>query len=335
LSELMGGRMWVESTGVPGEGATFHFTIQATKASDQNLPEKREPEDVAALADRKVLIVDDNQTSRDILVAQTRHWAMLSTAVASGAEALDLIRRGDRFDLAILDMQMPEMDGLALAGELKAIVAVQSMPLVLVSSVAHRMNESEIARFAARLTKPVKTAQLRAALCKVVRIMAGVEDEKTHAAVKSEHNIDRQRRLKVLMAEDNPINQKVALRMLTKLGYRADAVADGLEVLKALERIRYDVILMDCQMPEMDGYEATRQIRLREQEEGRAPVHIIAMTAHALQGDRELCLAAGMNDYLAKPVRAPELEKALERVHLAETTPDEMPDSVAANVSLV
>ena len=329
LSEMMGGRMWVESTGVPGEGATFHFTIQATKASDQNLPEKdkQDAENAVNLAGKKVLIVDDNKTSRDILVAQTTRWAMLPTTVVSGPEALDLIRSGNRFDLAILDMQMPEMDGLMLAGKIKSIPDAQAMPLVLLSSIAHRMSKDEIALFAVRLTKPAKAAQLRTVLCAVMGKTTVAE--KTHDQVPSTQVID-QHSLRVLLAEDNPINQKVAIQMMVKLGYRADAVANGLEVLQALRQVPYDVILMDCQMPEMDGYEATRQIRMHEQEEHRKPVHIIAMTAHALQGDRELCLAAGMDDYLGKPVRTIELQLALERVRPAETAPKPIPPSVVA-----
>ena len=326
LSEMMGGRMWVESTGVPGEGATFHFTIQATKASDQNLPEKdkQDAENAVNLAGKKILIVDDNKTSRDILVVQTTRWAMLPTTVASGPEALDLIRSGNHFDLAILDMQMPEMDGLMLAGEIKSIPDAQAMPLVLLSSIAHRMSKDEIALFAVRLTKPAKAAQLRTVLCTVMGKTTVVE--KTHDQVPSTQVID-QHALRVLLAEDNPINQKVAIQMMAKLGYRADAVANGLEVLQALRQVPYDVILMDCQMPEMDGYEATRQIRMREQEEHRKPVHIIAMTAHALQGDRELCLAAGMDDYLGKPVRTIELQLALERVRFAGAV-DQSPELV-------
>ena len=314
LSELMEGRMWVESTGVPGEGATFHVTIRVAKAANQNLPNKQEVENAANLTGRKVLIVDDNKTGRDILVAQTTRWAMLPTSAASGPEALNLIRLGHHFNVALLDMQMPEMDGLMLAGEIKNIPAAQAMPLVLVSSVSARMSDSETARFAARLTKPVKAVQLRTVLCNVVGNTAIAGDEKPRDKVQEDRNIDQRRCLRILLAEDNPINQKVALKMLAKIGYRADTVANGLEVLQSLRQIHYDVILMDCQMPEMDGYEATRQIRLREQEEHRKPVHIIAMTAHALQGDREVCLATGMDDYLAKPVRTNELQQALERV---------------------
>ena len=317
LSTLMGGWMWVQSTGVPGEGSTFHFTIRVAKASDQKPSDRREVEDLASLSGKKVLIVDDSKTSRHILIVQTNRWGMLPTDVASGQEALELISRGEHFDLALLDMQMPVMDGLELADKLKKIPASRAMPLVLVSSVSPRMSDNEIARFAARLTKPVKAAQLCSILCTVV----GKRAEKSPGQVSSEANIDQQRPMRVLLAEDNPINQKVAVKVLAKLGHRADSVANGLEAVEALKKIPYDVILMDCQMPELDGYEATRQIRLREQEEHRKPVRIIAMTAHAMQGDRELCLAAGMDDYLAKPVRANELQQALDRVRTMGTAP--------------
>ena len=329
LSEMMGGRMWVESTGVPGEGSTFHFTLQAAKASNQELTDKREAEDAAVLAGRKVLIVDDNKTGRDILVAQTKRWAMLPTTVASGPEALDLIRGGDHFDLALLG-HADAGDGRADAGRRvqEHVPDAQTTPLVLVSSIPHRMSDSEGARFAARLTKPIKAAQLRSILCTVV----GKPAEKSPDQVSSEGNIDQQRPLRVLLAEDNPINQRVAVKMLAKLDYRADSVANGLEAVEALKKIPYDVILMDCQMPELDGYEATQQIRLREQEEHRKPVHIIAMTAHAMQGDRELCLAAGMDDYLAKPVRTNELQQALERARSAIPV-DQSPEFAAASVS--
>jgi PAS domain S-box-containing protein len=320
LSELMGGRMWAESTGVPGEGTTFHFTIQVVKAAEQDLPGKQDLESAAILIGKKILLVDDNTISLSILVSQTTRWAMFPTTAASGQEALDTILAGNRFDLAILDMQMPEMDGVMLASELKSIPGVETMPLILLSSIAHHMTPSENALFAVRLTKPAKAAQLRTVLCTVLGTemepeMMSEADKTPNELQNGESQEVAKQRLRILLAEDNPINQKVALKMLGKLGYRADVVANGLEVLQSLKHVAYDVILMDCQMPEMDGYEATRQIRMREQEEGGPRVHIIAMTAHAMQGDREQCLAADMDDYLGKPVRTMELQQALERVH--------------------
>lgn len=311
LCELMGGRMWVESTGIPGEGATFHFTIVAPKSEERDLAEEREPTDTAVLAGKAVLIVDDNITSRHILSTQTSRWSMLPTTAASGPEAMELIREGRRFDVALLDMHMPGLDGTELAGKLKSLPETESMPLILVSSVSHRMDHEEISRFAARLTKPVKTSQLLSVLCAVISKESTQIKQQASLETPSEGGAEQHRIERVLLAEDNPINQKVTLQMLAKLGYRADSVANGIEAVQAVQQIPYDIVLMDCQMPEMDGYEATRQIRSWEQAEGRRPVHIIAMTAHAMHGDREECLAAGMDDYLAKPVRPRDLERIL------------------------
>jgi CheY-like chemotaxis protein len=238
---------------------------------------------------------------------------MIPTVVASGAELLDLLHRGQRFDLAILDMLMPEMDGLTLAKRLQDHLRTEKMPLILLSSASHRMTDGEKALFAARLIKPIKASQLRRILCNVLERVPIAKPQEPAGQTPAEGRRESQRRLRVLLAEDNPINQKVAAKMLTKLGYRADVVSDGREALEAVRRIPYDVILMDCQMPEMDGYEAARQIRLLEHDQSRKPVHIIAMTASAMQGDREACIAAGMNDSLSKPVRIGELRDVLQR----------------------
>jgi CheY-like chemotaxis protein len=311
--------MWMESSGVPGEGSTFHFTILAAKASDQT-PVERGAETIVDLTGVKVAVVDDNKTAREILTAQTRRLGMIPTVVASGAELLELFKSGERFDLAIFDMLMPEMDGLALAKESKEVLKLEKMPLILLSSVSHNMTDDEKALFAARVTKPIKASQLHRILSGVLRRTPSAklcesQPDLSHGEAEPQH------RLRVLLAEDNPINQKVAAKMLTKLGYRADVVSDGREAVEAVRHIPYDVILMDCQMPEMDGYEATRQIRRFEEEESRKPVYVIAMTANAMQGDREICLGAGMNDYLSKPVRIGELRNVLERCQPSETAP--------------
>ena len=313
LCELMGGKMWVESTGVPGEGATFHFTVIASKAADQTSPDQHDAEAAISLAGITVVVVDDNKTSRDILSAQTRRLEMIPTVVASGAELLDVLGQGRRFDLAILDMLMPEVDGLTLAKRLQEYLRTEKMPLILLSSGSHCMTDGEKALFAARLTKPIKASQLCRILCNVLKSVPAAKPQEPAGPTPGEGDGESQRRLRVLLAEDNPINQKVAAKMLTKLGYRADVVSDGREAVEAVRRIPYDVILMDCQMPDMDGYEATRQIRLLEHDQSRKPVHIIAMTANAMQGDREVCIAAGMNDYLSKPVRIGELRDALQQ----------------------
>jgi CheY-like chemotaxis protein len=310
LCEMMGGRMWVESTGVSGEGTTFFFTILATKTTEDHLPVQPSNEIKEFLATRTILIVDDDRNSRDILTAQTKRWGMQPTTVCSSAEALDCIEQGNRFDLAVLDLNLPDKDGLWLAARLKQMPEAAGMPLVLLASALYRMTEFERAFFAAQMTKPAKASQLRDVLWRILTPKV----IKTDGTPESAQGRATEKNLRVLLAEDNLINQKVTLRLLAKLGYRADVVANGLEAVQSLRRIPYDVILMDCQMPEMDGYEATRRIRMREQEEHRRPVHIIAMTAHALQGDREQCLAVGMDDYLGKPVRLHELQKTLARV---------------------
>ncbi|MGD0515994.1 MAG: PAS domain S-box protein [Thermoguttaceae bacterium] len=310
LSEMMGGKMWVESSGIPGEGAAFHFTILLRMAAE---PLSGEPTNLANLAEKSVLIVDDNKSNRDILVAQVNRLAMHPTAVASGPETLDLLRQGASFDLAFLDLQMPEMDGLMLAEEIKKIPAAAAMPLVLLSSLSCRLSDSENDRFATRLLKPIKSAQLFNVLCTILGKDIVSMKKEDIAPTPSDSAFAQRYPLRILLAEDNLINQKVALKMLAKLGYRVDVASNGLEVLDAIERIPYNAILMDCQMPEMDGYEATRQIRSREQPGPQKPVYIIAMTAHAMKGDREECLAAGMNDYLSKPVREAELRAALQR----------------------
>jgi PAS domain S-box-containing protein len=311
LCELMGGQMWVESSGVRGEGAVFHFTIQVPRAAEQLPKGMQGSGDPASLAGKRILIVDDNIVSRSILVSQTKGWAMLPMAVSSGPDALLALERGDKFDLAVLDMHMPEMSGVELAEIIKNTPNAQAMPLVLLASISHRMSDVERSWFAIQLIKPIKASQLRTVLCS---ICGGSASYTTTLKPPPENTGNQPHPLHILLVEDNPINQKVALRMLDRLGYRADAVANGLEAIQLVTEIHYDVILMDCQMPEMDGYEATRQIRMREQEQGMPRIHIIAMTAHAMQGDRQMCLDAGMDDYLSKPVRATELQEALHRV---------------------
>jgi CheY-like chemotaxis protein len=307
LVELMGGRMWAESAGIPGQGSTFHFTIQAQPAPT---PARVELQAGApALQGRRVLIVDDSATSRRILTLQTKAWGMLPQASGSPGEALEWIRRGEAFDVIVVDRVMPEMDGLMLAAELRKLRGARMLPLVMVSSLG-RGEAEEMKEFAAFLVKPVRASQLYNAL---VGILAGQEAEVKPAATVPQFDVEMGKRqpLRILLAEDNAVNQKLALRLLERLGYRADVAANGVEAIRAVERQRYDVVFMDVQMPEMDGLEATRQICQRWMEHERP--RIIAMTANALAEDREACLAAGMDDYLAKPIRVEELVAALSR----------------------
>jgi PAS domain S-box-containing protein len=316
LSELMGGTIWVESR--VGEGSTFHFTIQAEQAPA--LAPAHERGAPPQLHGRRVLVVDDNATNRHILVRQAASWGMLARDTASPAQALEWIRRGDPFDLAILDLQMPEMDGVTLAEEIGRYRDARALPLVLLTSLGSREEVRGGVEFAASLTKPIKPSQLYDTLLNVF----GAAPAGVQAPAPPEGPVEQLAErvpLRILVAEDNIVNQQVALLLLKKLGYRADVAADGLEALQALEREPYDVVLMDVQMPRMDGLEATRRIRQRWPE-GRRP-HVIAATANAMQDEREACLAAGMDDYLSKPIRLEEVAAALSRCrpHLAPPAP--------------
>jgi PAS domain S-box-containing protein len=311
LAELMGGRMWAESAGIPGQGSTFHVTLPAQPAP---VPARAELQAEAAdLRGRRVLIVDDNATNRRILTLQTEAWGMHPVVTASPQEALGWIRRGEQFDVAVLDRLMPELDGLMLAAEIRKLRDAGALPLVMASSLGIKEEAAEGAPFAAYLLKPIRASQLYDALVDILaKEDRGVR--KAEGPARSEFDAEMGVRLplNILMAEDHPVNQKLALLMLKRLGYRADVAANGLEVLVALERQAYDVVLMDVQMPEMDGLEATRQI-LRRWPTGRP--RIIAMTANAMKEDREACFAAGMDDYLGKPIRVEELVAALSRSH--------------------
>ncbi len=306
LAELMGGSMWVESE--VGVGSTFHFTILAEAAPSQ--PRVYLRGEQPQLAGRRALIVDDNATNRRILTRWAESWGMSHQTAASGPQALALIEAGEPFDVAILDMQMPEMDGLTLAAEIRKHWDAEALPLVMLTSVGGRRRDAREFGFAAYLTKPIKPSQLYDVL---VGIFAGRPTQVSEAAVglQIDPQMAQRHPLRILLAEDNAVNQKVALRLLEKMGYRADVAGNGQEALEALERQRYDVVLMDVQMPEMDGVEATRRIRAEWPAE-RQP-RIVAMTAHALSGDREKYLREGMDDYISKPVRVGELVAALER----------------------
>jgi PAS domain S-box-containing protein len=308
LVEMMGGTMWVESAA--GSGTTFHFTITAARAPAviTGLHGIQPP-----LTGRRVLIVDDNATNREILARQVRTWGMDAHAVASGQAALEMIRRGDPFDLAILDMQMPAMDGVALAVAIRAHRDPTRLPLVMLTSMGRReMGERvEAAAFARFLNKPVKQSQLYETLLDVLAV-SPPPDRVPLRAPTLDPDLGARRPLRILLAEDNIVNQKVALRLLERMGYRADVAGDGAEAVAAVARQPYDLVLMDVQMPELDGLEATRRICARLSQDARPT--IVAMTAEAMQGDRERCLAAGMDDYIAKPVKVAELIAALARV---------------------
>ncbi|WP_310482786.1 response regulator [Chamaesiphon sp. VAR_48_metabat_403] len=319
LTELMNGKMWVESGG-DGSGSSFYFTIMAKAAPPSPpvcQPERQQP---SQLAGKRLLIVEDNTTHRQILSLQAQSWGMHAHATESGSEALKLLNLRGHFDLAILDMQMPEMDGLLLAQKIREFPEYQNLPLVMLSSLSISRAEIEAAKvdFAATLNKPIRQFQLQAVLNQILdkdvaRSLSQSLEPNIIIIPKlqtSSYDFDRATLpLRILLAEDNIVNQKVAIHMLKRIGYQADIVMNGLEVLERLHHRAYDVILMDLQMPKMDGMEATRRI-LTEFPEHRCPT-IIAMTANALEGDKQECLAAGMHDYVTKPVKIEQLARAL------------------------
>ncbi len=305
LAELMGGTMGVDSAG-PGSGSTFLFTIQATPAA---LPQGSRRDFLGAqpaLQGKRILVVDDNATNRRILALQAAKWGM---AVKDSADplAVPAMVQAEPFDLAILDMHMPGMNGTELARTLRA--AGHALPLVLFSSLGRKEASDDL--FAATLAKPLHQSQLFDTL---VTLLAQEAAPKAVVAAKPKTDAQMAARhpLRILLAEDNVVNQKLALRLLQQMGYRADVASNGIEAIECIERQPYDVVLMDVQMPEMDGLEATRRIcssvRL-----GQRP-RIVAMTANAMQGDREECLAAGMDDYVTKPIRVDALVQALMQV---------------------
>ena len=306
LAELMGGTMWAESEGL-NKGSTFTFTVNVP-VTDLPAPKRRDISGIQPqLKGRRLLIVDDNATNRRILNMQTSKWGMTTRDTESPHQALEWVRAGERFDLAILDMHMPEMDGLSLARILHQ--QNNAIPLILFSSLGRRELGEHESQFVAYLTKPLKQSQL-------FDTLAGIFTDAQPAApaipesrrLQLDPELGARHPLRILLAEDNLVNQKLALRILAQMGYHADVAANGEEALRAVQAQTYDLVLMDVQMPEMDGIEATHRIRIME---GIRQPSIVGLTANAMQGDREKCIAAGMNDYITKPIRVEELVRAL------------------------
>jgi PAS domain S-box-containing protein len=304
LAELQGGTITVESSGVPGEGSRFVVRIVAPEAPADAVTVPA-PRPSSGLHGKVALIVDDSATNRRILIAQLRQWGMTVRATGSPEEAIGWVRDGAHVDIAIVDLSMPDMDGVALAAALGELTNPHPLAVIVVSSLGDR--EAAPPNVVAWLTKPVKPSPLLDALHGV---LADIEHPKEDAGpAYGDRLLGHRHPLRVLLAEDNEVNQKLALRLLQQLGYEADVAGNGLEAIGALERGTYDLVLMDVQMPELDGLEATRRIRARWPADGP---RIAAMTANAMAGDRELCLAAGMDDYISKPIRPIELEAVLE-----------------------
>ncbi|MET0753565.1 MAG: response regulator [Pyrinomonadaceae bacterium] len=316
LVELMGGEIGVES--VPGEGSTFWFTARFEKQTEAKV--KKLPASAASLDGMRVLIVDDNETNRKILLHQTASWGMKGVEAESGAQALEMLRASEKpFDIAILDLVMPKMDGFELARAIKNDSKISRTRILLLPSFG-KIGHDELAReigIAAYLQKPVRQSQLYNCLVKVMTekpVDAVNNGSPRRIAPRSSRRAENNAaasKIRILIAEDNAINREVALSQLQSLGYLPDTAMNGVEAVEALKNRKYDVVLMDCQMPEMDGFEATAEIRRLENNSNNTT--IIAMTANALEGDREKCLAAGMDDYLSKPVKIETLRKMLER----------------------
>jgi PAS domain S-box-containing protein len=337
LIEMMRGSIGVES--VPGRGSTFWFTVRLQKQAGgaTSLTVREE-----FFLGHRTLVVDDNETNRKVLHHYLTAWRVKNDCVSSGPEALQTLRQaaaeGEPFTLVITDLRMPEMDGLMLARAIRADPEIPRPKVILATSTGRYLTEAEARENGvdACLLKPLRQSLLYDG---VVSLLMGQRPSRVgdgegegETSLLTGEPPEAPKPLRVLVAEDNPVNQKVTLHQLRRLGYTADVVANGLEVLATLERIPYDLILMDCQMPEMDGYETTRQIRQRENERQLPRVRIVAVTANAMEGDRERCLEAGMDEFVTKPVRVDHLAAVLEQ-QVAGRLPPPDPTPGAATVN--
>jgi signal transduction histidine kinase/CheY-like chemotaxis protein len=315
LVAMMGGRIWVRSE--IGHGSQFHFTVRlgVTDAKPVEVGIIAPPEILFGI---KVLIVDDNRTNRRILEGMLKRWEMKSTSVEGGEAALSLLSEaqhaGDPFALVVTDMHMPEMDGFTMVERIRQMPELSAAIVMMLTSAGHRGDAARCQELgiSAYLLKPIRQSELREAIARVL----GAAETAGAIPLVTRYSLgdarDPSTILRVLLAEDNPVNQRVASRLLEKRGHRVQVVSDGREAVAALEKENFDLVFMDVQMPEMDGFEATAAIR-RKEEGGAVHQRIIALTAHAMKGDKERCIAAGMDGYLSKPIRAQELDDILDK----------------------
>ncbi|MDP4114864.1 MAG: response regulator [Bacteroidota bacterium] len=306
LAEMMQGEMWVESE--PDKGSTFYFyiTVQSVASQMKVYLHNNAPQ----LTDKSVLIVDDNKTNRKILEVQTFNWGMKYVSAASPFEALEILKKRS-FDAAILDYQMPLMDGVSLASEIRKLPNGVNLPIIILTSIGKKDESPEFNKLniAAFLSKPIKQGSLYENLINVLQ--GKTKSVVRQSTFKIDSTLGTKHPMRILLAEDNVVNQKVAKKLLEKMGFRADVAANGLEVLEYVRKINYDLIFMDILMPELDGYEASIIINNEFPAEKRPK--IIAMTANAMQEDREKCLEAGMDDFISKPVRIEDLQDMLNK----------------------
>jgi PAS domain S-box-containing protein len=363
LAELMGGTMWVES--IKGVGSTFSFTIQAEAPLDNQqqhssppAEEAKEPQQAAEtffanrlvsstaeLLNKRVLIIDSNETNRRILSRYLESWGVLSCIARTGAEALEWLRQDIHYDAAIVDIHLPDTDGLALVRSIREVRNSSTLPLIICAPIAMKHEISRMlddVSIEALLSRPVRPSYLYNILFRILAEKSFQDDEQQLSPFSTEstpffpaalEDMGQKNAISILLVEDNEFNQKVAVRFLQKIGYQADVVENGMEALEALKTNSYDVLLMDIQMPGMDGMEATR--RIRERLPAQQQPWIVAMTAHALRGDRERCLNAGMNDYISKPIQLDELVAVMEtawsrRRSFSAGKPDNTPRDPAA-----
>jgi CheY-like chemotaxis protein len=320
----MGGRIWAESE--EGAGSTFHFTARFDVVGEA-APRRRGPES-AVIEGTRVLVVDDNATNRFILEEMLGNWGMVPAAVAGVREALDALHqaqdRGEPFSLVISDVHMPDRDGFALVDEIRKAPSIGSTVIMMLTSGDHPGDIAQCERMgvAAYLLKPVKQSELFDAVMIALGVTAAEDESEPGAQAPP----SRGRPLKVLLAEDSLVNQKLAIGVLKRGGHSVTVANNGKEALAALEVEPFDLVIMDVQMPELDGLDATKAIRARERREG-GHVPIIAMTAHAMKGDRERCLEAGMDHYISKPIRAKRLFDVIEEAVGSPSPPKEADDS--------